>query len=149
MNVSYLGGLNCLTYFSYLQNVCSGNKVASVTVVERVQSVNGLNILLTTVSGMKELMHVTENDENHKIEFDLKFLLQQIQLLFATQRIYSPTACYWQSQIFCSSRSTYFFLSIYFYTFIFNCAYKNSSVQRLKTNSNEQLMGNLGWKKLS
>ena len=86
---------------SYLQNVCSGHNVVTVTVDERVQSV---------VNSMKELIHATEKDENDKVEFGLKFLLEQLQLLFAAQKRYSPDCLLLAFSIFCSSRSAYIYL---------------------------------------
>jgi hypothetical protein len=90
---------------SHLQNVCSGHKVVNVTIDERVQ---------TVVNSMKDLIHATENrtenSENNKVDFGLKFLLEQIQLLFAAQKRYSPDCLLLAFAIFCSSRSTYIYL---------------------------------------
>ena len=62
------------------------------------------------VSGIKQLMHLTKASsatDNDKTTATLTFLSEQIQLLFATRKRYSPDSLLTAFKLYCSSRATY------------------------------------------
>jgi len=63
---------------------------------------------------MKQLIHTSKNnhqsDENNKLEFRLKFLLKQFELLYLAQNRYSSECLMLAFKIYCTSRPIYSYL---------------------------------------
>jgi hypothetical protein len=86
--------------YSHLNNTCQVKPV-SPTVDDHVNVIN---------CRMKELIHASKNTENTKLEFRLKYLLKQLELLYSLQKWYSPKCMLHAFKILCTSRSVYSYL---------------------------------------
>jgi len=104
----WLLGDDCkLTRWSQLPNLCvhlSNACQAQPTVSSTDDNVN------VVVDRIKQLIHTSKNEENSKLEFRLKFVLRQIELLYSMQKRYTPDCMLMAFKIYCSSKSTYCYL---------------------------------------
>lgn len=102
-----LGDENKLTRWSQLPNICShwANTCRSPVKPETV-----VDHSIVVVERMKQLIHASKNGDNTKLEFRLKFLLKQFELLYSVQNRYSPECMVTAFKIFCTSRSAYCYL---------------------------------------
>lgn len=101
-----------LSRWSQLPAICTHMKnaissPAAVTFDERAE---------TVVNSLKELIRSKENEENSRLVAGLKFQLEQIQLLLASQKRYTPDCMLFAFRIFSCSSSTYNYLRDTFLT---------------------------------
>jgi hypothetical protein len=111
--LTYLFGDVCkLSRWSQLPAICTHlkNAVSSPKVLtfhERAEMV---------VNNLKELIRSNDSDENSRIISSLKFQLEQIQLLLAAQKRYTPDCLLFAFYVFFLSPATYNYLRETFFT---------------------------------
>jgi len=104
-----LGDDSKLTRWSQLPNICAhlNNTCLPLNAVPTID-----DHVTIIKDQMKQLIHASRNDqlqldENNKLEFRLKFLLKQFELLYLAQKRYSSECLLLAFKIYCSSRPNY------------------------------------------
>ena len=106
-----LGESNRLTRWSQLPNICThlSNTCQTLTAIPTTDE--HVNVVKDR---FKQLIHVSKNDEgnddNSQLEFRLKYLLKQFELLYSVQKRYSPQCLLSAFKIYCASRPIYCYL---------------------------------------
>ena len=102
-----LGPENKLSRWSQISNICSHlSNVCDIVNVE--------NTLQQILIKMKILINESKCNDNMKLTISLKFIREQLNLLYMTQKRYSSELLMTSYKLYCSSRFTYIFYVIIF-----------------------------------
>jgi len=102
-----LGDESKLTRWSQLPNICTFLTNSCKVLNPIPTAAEHINVVKDR---FKQLIHASKNDEGNKMEFRLKFLLKQFELLYSVQNRYSPDCLLLAFKIYCLSRPVYSYL---------------------------------------